>query len=117
MMYVGGQAAEIAAGYTRPLDLPSRIISYGMPEAGGGLALDRKQARDMDKIVLGLTRYVSGFFNLAFGEENEYGVTMYGAPKESATSAGPVRIPNPAGTFTGTVIMPPARNLNKLLVS
>ena len=40
---------------------------------------------------------------------------MYGAPKESATSSGPVRIPNPAGTFTGTTIMPPARKLNKLL--
>lgn len=115
LMYVGGAGAEIAAGFTRPLDMPSRIVSYGMPEAGGGLTIDRKQAEGMDKITLGLTRYVSGFFNLAFGVENEYGVSMYGAPKESASSTGPVRIPNPAGTLIGSTIQSPATKLDRLL--
>jgi hypothetical protein len=113
--YVGGTIGDIAAGYTRPLDLVSRSISYVNPEAGGGVTIDRKQAEGMDRFVLGLTRYVSGFMNFAFGEETEYGVRLYGAPKESATSMGPAMIPNPAGTIVGTTLQKQSRNLNKLL--
>jgi len=114
-LYLGANVAEIAAGYTRPLDLASRTLSYQFPEAGGGLATDRKQAEGMDKIVLGLTRYVDGFFNLLAGEENEYGVSMYGKPKESAMTSGPVRMPNPAASFAGTTLQPPATKLDKLM--
>ena len=113
--YVAGTTGDILAGYTRPLDLMSRTISYTNPVAGGGLTIDRKQAEGIDKFTLGLTRYTSAFFNYAFGEENEYGVRMMGRPKESAISPGPVRIPNPAGTIVGTTLPPKANKINKLL--
>lgn len=115
LTYALGAVGEIAAGYTRPLDIYSRTLSYATPEAGGGLAVDRKRAEGMDKFTLGLTRYTSGFFNYLLGEENEYGVRMIGEPKESATSPGPAKIPNPAGTLTGTTLRPPTRNLDKIL--
>lgn len=114
-MYVGGYAADIAAGFTRPLDLYSRGLSFVDPNFGGGLTADVKQAEGFERIGLGLTRYTSAFFNYLLGEENEYGVRMVGTPRESATSMGPARIPNPAGTFTGTTIVNRARNINKLL--
>lgn len=114
-IYLGANVAEIAAGFTRPLDLPVRVLSYGTPEMGGGYTLDRKQAEGMDKVVLGLTRYVSGVFNFLAGEENEYGVRMYGEPKESAMSAGPVMVPNPAGSLVGTTLQPPASKINKVM--
>jgi hypothetical protein len=83
---------------------------------GGGLNIDRKQAEDgTDAFILGLTRNISGLMNLAFGEENEYGVRMYGKPKESASIDGPVLQPNPAGVVTGTTYQPAAKDINKLL--
>lgn len=106
---------ETAAGFTRPLDIYSRGLSHALDAAGGGVAIDRKQARGMDNVILGMTKYVSGFFNLAFGEENEYGVTMYGEPKESSLIDGPVKTPNPVGIITGTTYQSPAKNINKLL--
>jgi hypothetical protein len=108
-------AGEIGAGFTRPLDIYSRALTSASDDAGGGLAIDRKQARGIDAVVAGLTRYTSGFFNLAFGEENEYGVRMMGKPKESSLLDGPVKIPNPAGTVFGRTIQAPAKNINKLL--
>lgn len=109
---VGGTAA----GYTRPLDPINRGLSYTRPKMGGGIVVDRKQARGFEKAALEATRYVSGFFNYAFGEENEYGVRMVGRPRESASVMGPVRDPNPA-TFIagGTRIDTPRTKINKLL--
>jgi hypothetical protein len=115
VVYVGAQVAEIAAGVTRPLDIYSRTVSYRNPEAGGGLIADPKQAEGIDKIVLGLTRYTSAFFNFAFGEKTEYGPRLLGKPRENASTKGPLKIPNPAGTATGFHLQPQSRNLNKLL--
>lgn len=114
-VYVGAQVAEVAAGFTRPLGSLSSAVSYAYPEAGGGVAIDRKQAEGVDQVVLGFSRYTSGFFNYLLGEETEYGVRLYGAPKESATSAGPVMTPNPVLAASGTVAMAPQRGINKLL--
>jgi hypothetical protein len=109
-------AGDILAGYTRPIEVYSRAFSYATPEAGGGLAIDRKQVDDnTDTFILGLTRNVSGFFNYFFGEENEYGVRMYGKPKESGSVEGPVKMPNPVGVVGGTTYNPPSKNINKLL--
>jgi len=106
----------VASGYTRPLEIYSRTASYMNPEAGGGLAIDRKQeVEGVDPIVLELTRNVSGFINYLFGEENEYGVRMYGRPKESASLEGPARLANPAGTVSGNTYQPAVRNINKIL--
>lgn len=108
-------APTIAAGYTRPLDTLSRTLGYKTPEAGGGILVDRKQATGLDRTLQELSRYTSGFFNVMFGEENEYGVRMTGAPKESATSLGPVRGANPAGTVSGTNYQPRKTNFDRLL--
>jgi hypothetical protein len=114
--YVAGTAGEIAAGYTRPLDIYSRVASVYSPEAGGGVVVDRKQAEGgVEKFTLGLTRYVSGFMNYAFGEEDEYGNRVYGKPRESAISEGPATIPNPLGTLVGTTLQKQSRSINKLL--
>ena len=114
-VYVGAQVAEIAAGFTRPLGAISTAVSYQYPEAGGGVAIDRKQAEGFDQVLLGFSRYTSALFNLLLGEETEYGVRLYGEPKQSATSAGPVKMPNPAAASYGTILQSPQRNLNKLL--
>lgn len=114
-VYVGAQAAEIAAGFTRPLGAISTAVSYQFPEAGGGVAIDRKQAEGFDQVLLGFSRYTSAIFNFLLGEETEYGVRLYGEPKESATSEGPVMMPNPAAASVGTILQSPQRNLNKLL--
>lgn len=114
-VYVGAQVAEIAAGFTRPLAAISTAASYQFPEAGGGVAIDRKQAEGFDQILLGFSRYTSAIFNYLLGEETEYGVRLYGKPKESATSEGPAMMPNPAAASFGTILSAPQRNLNKLL--
>jgi hypothetical protein len=113
--YVGGAVGDIAAGYTRPLDIYSRSLSYVYPEMGGGMVIDRKQAEGMDRFVQGVTRYTSAFANYLLGEETEYGTRLFGAPRESALLEGPARIPNPASTVTGSTRQPNARNLNKVL--
>jgi tetratricopeptide (TPR) repeat protein len=114
-VYVGAQAAEIAAGFTRPLGTLSSTVSYQFPEAGGGVATDRKQAEGFDQILMGFSRYTSSIFNYLLGEETEYGVRLYGEPKEAATSEGPVMMPNPAAAAAGGILQAPQRNLNKLL--
>ncbi len=113
--FIAAPAGDILAGYTRPLDIYSRMIGNAYDETGRGMVVDRKQAEGVDRFVLGLTRYTNGLLNPLFGEENEYGATMMGAPKEAAVSPGPVRIPNPGNTLMGTTIQPPAKNLNKVL--
>lgn len=105
----------IAAGFTRPFDTYSKAFSYANPKAGGGLVADPKQSEGLEKSVLTATRYISGFFNYAFGEENEYGVRMIGTPKESVMVDGPVRGPNPISQAAGTKVGSPAKSLNKLL--
>lgn len=117
----GAQAATMAAtgfaaGALRPLELPTRMTSYPRESFGGGLAIDRKQADSFsDKFALEASRYVSGFFNFAFGEENEYGTRTYGAPRESASSVGPVRESNPGLLFSGTKVEAPRTKINVLL--
>lgn len=114
-----GFAAEsvggIAAGFTRPLELPLRTIAYNNPEMGGGVLPDIKQAEGVDKFVMAVTRNVAPIFHYLLGEQTEEGVRLYGEPRQSSLIDGPVRSANPVGTLTGTTLQPPAKNLNKLL--
>lgn len=114
-IYVGAQVGEVAAGFTRPLSVFNNAVSMAYPEAGGGLVIDRKQAEGFDKVILGFSRNTSSIFNYLLGEENEYGVRMYGAPKESTISEGPARITNPMLGIIGTIQMAPQNNINRLL--
>ena len=116
--------AGIGAGFTRPLDpinraLPDAVEVFGGSRdvVGGGLTIDRKQSRGFEKTALEATRYVSNFFNFAFGEENEDGVRMVGKPRESASSLGPVQEPLVFPlVFHGTRVSPaPRNNINRLL--
>jgi hypothetical protein len=114
--YVSGEVGNIAGGFLRPFEIINRGLSYNEPEMGMGITVDRKLAEGgTEKFMLGLTRYVSGFMNYAFGEENEEGVRLYGQPKESATSVGPVRTPNPLLGYFGANIQGPRTKLNELL--
>jgi hypothetical protein len=114
-LFLGGAAAGVAAGFTRPLAVYSNVASTLSPEAGGGRVADAKQAEGIDKIVLDLTRNTSAFFNFAFGEETEEGVRLFGAPRYSATSPGISRIANPADAILGSIVKAPPTKLNKVL--
>lgn len=111
-----GTTANIAAGFTRPLDPINDLFGMTL-DAGGAVddsAVDRKMAEGSDKILQNFSRYTNTLFNLMLGEDTGEG-KMFGKPKNSATEDKAVKDPNPLARLTGGPIKPPQDSIDILL--
>lgn len=107
----------IAAGYTRPLDMPNDILGTILDAKGvvSDQAVDRKQADGVvEATLLNLSRYTNTLFNMMLGEETEDGL-LYGKPAQSATEKDPVSDPNPMSTMFGRRLEPARTNIDRVL--
>jgi len=117
---VGGVLAEsvadIAAGFTRPLDAANDVVGM-MGDIEGVIddrQLDRKLARGSDAVLQNFGRYTNTFFNYLLGEDTGDG-KLFGSPKNSATERDPMKDPNPLSRTVGAPLKPRQDSIDILL--
>lgn len=107
--------AGIAAGFTRPLDFPNKLVGMGTQ---GDVMIDRRQALSAgDAMKQELTRYTSNLFAPWLADnEAEDGSPIIGTPKRAATRPeGDIRDPNPYSSLFSRKEQPPANSIDILL--
>lgn len=107
---------HVAAGYTRPLQVPMRATMEGFNlDTADDIKADRDRSEGLEGALIGITRYTNAVFDALLGEETEYGTKMVGKPRESASTFGPVREPPLAGYMLGTTYQQPKTKFTRLL--
>lgn len=107
--------AGIAAGFTRPLDFPNKLMGMA---THGDVMIDRRQATSVgDTMKQELTRYTNNLFAPFIADnEAEDGTPVIGTPKRAATRPeGDIRDPNPYSSLFSRKEQPPANSIDILL--